>query len=116
MLEDQVLPTFVNRTADEIIWGYDDPLTKMGREFSEGLKSDQFGLMAGTNYTFYGRFRQSYRYQVLTINSYVITLAQEEVLVKPSAFISLHGQTAQHIQTGAPLPKMKLFRAPSTTV
>ena len=74
MLEDQVLPTFVNRTADEIIWGYDDPLTKMGREFSEGLKSDQFGLMAGTNYTFYGRFRQSYRYQVLTINSNVITL------------------------------------------
>ena len=57
MLEDQVLPSFVNRTADEIIWGYDDPLTKMGREFSEGLKSDQFGLMAGTNYTFYGRFR-----------------------------------------------------------
>ena len=77
MLEDQVLPTFVNRTADEIIWGYDDPLTKMGREFSEGLKSDQFGLMAGTNYTFYGRFRQSYRYQVLTINSNVIGLAQE---------------------------------------
>ena len=40
MLEDQVLPTFVNRTVHEIIWGYDDPLTKMGREFSEGtLKS-----------------------------------------------------------------------------
>ena len=76
MLEDQVLPTFVNRTADEIIWGYDDPLTKMGREFSEGLKSDQFGLMAGTNYTFYGRFRQIYKLPS-TLNSNVIPLAQE---------------------------------------
>ena len=55
--ENVVLPTFVNRTVDQVIWGYDDPLTKMGREFSEGLKSDKFGLMAGTNYTMYGRFR-----------------------------------------------------------
>ena len=49
---------FLEKTVQEFIWGYDDKLTKMGRQFMpEGaLKSDQFGLFAGRNHSVDARF------------------------------------------------------------
>ena len=40
---------FLERTVQEVIWGYDCKLTEMGRQFmpDAGLKSDKFGLFAG---------------------------------------------------------------------
>ena len=50
---------FIEKPVNDIIWGYDDKLTAMGRSFmpAGALKSDQFGLLVGTNYSVYGRIR-----------------------------------------------------------
>jgi scavenger receptor class B protein 1 len=49
--EDKAQPIFVRKTVQEVLWGYDDKLTEMGRKFmpSADLKTDQFGLLAGKN-------------------------------------------------------------------
>lgn len=53
------LPVFVRKSVKDIIWGYDDKLTAMGRAFlpSNALTSDQFGLMVGKNATVDKRYR-----------------------------------------------------------
>ena len=58
MLTENDTQIFVKRTVQEIVWGYDDKLTEMGRQFmpDSGLKSDKFGLFAGRNHSVDARF------------------------------------------------------------
>ena len=57
MLGDEALHLFVKKTTNDILWGYDDKLTEIGKTFSEGLKSDKFGLFVGKNFSVDGRVR-----------------------------------------------------------
>lgn len=59
MIDSKSLTAFVRRSVDELMWGYDDKLTALGRTFmpQNGLKSDQFGLLVGKNFSVDSRIR-----------------------------------------------------------
>ena len=59
MIGNEGTSLFIEKSVKDIIWGYDDKLTAMGRSFmpAGALKSDQFGLLVGKNYSVDGRMR-----------------------------------------------------------